>query len=330
MAEGLLFLLRLIMITEIRQKILNGDYVNVEDILHIVRYYPLSEVIELAHQITLKFASNKFDMCSIINAKSGRCPENCKWCAQSVHYSTNIEEYGIVSEDVCVKHAAENERYGVSRFSLVTSGKKPNDRELDKICSIYRKIEENCNIKLCASLGLVNYQQLQKLHESGVERYHCNLETSPGMFGKLCSTHSQEQKIETIKAAQKCGMTVCSGGIIGMGESMEDRAEMALILRDLGILSIPINLLQPIKGTPLENTEKLSEEEILRTIALFRMINPKAYLRFAGGRSQICEEGVKQALYTGINSAIVGNLLTTIGSGIDEDIKRIKESGYEL
>lgn len=318
------------MIAEIRQKIFNGDNVNTEDILHTVKHCPLHEVIELAHQITLKYASNKFDMCSIINAKSGRCPENCKWCAQSVHYSTNIEEYGIVSEDVCAKHAADNEKYGVSRFSLVTSGKKPNDGELDKICSIYRKIKENCNIKLCASLGLVNYQQLQKLHESGVERYHCNLETSPGMFGKLCSTHSQEQKIETIKAAQKCGMTVCSGGIIGMGESMEDRAEMALILKDLGILSIPINLLQPIKGTPLENTEKLSEEEILRTIALFRMINPKAYLRFAGGRSQISEEGVKQALYTGINSAIVGNLLTTIGSGIDEDIKRIKESGYEL
>lgn len=318
------------MIAEIQKKILNEDSVDVKDILHVVTDYPLQEVMDLSHNITMKFASRKFDMCSIINAKSGRCPENCKWCAQSAHYSTDIEEYGLVSENTCIEHATYNEKYGVSKFSLVTSGKRPNNLELERICNLYKGIRKNSKIKLCASLGLVNFSQLQKLHAAGVERYHCNLETSPSLFGKLCSTHTQEQKIDTIKAAQRCGMTVCSGGIIGMGENMNERAELASKLKELGIMSIPINLLQPIKGTPLENEVKLSEDEILRSIALFRLINKRAYLRFAGGRNQMSEDGIRKALYTGINSAIVGDLLTTLGSKINEDIIRIKESGYEL
>ncbi len=318
------------MITGIEDKILNKEEIEIKDILDFISNNPLQQVMDLSHNVTLKFASQKFDMCSILNAKSGKCTENCKWCAQSAHYSTNIEKYQIVDKDICIEHAKYNEEHGVSRFSLVTSGKKPTDKELEKICILYESIKENSNIKLCASLGLSSYNQLMKLRKAGVERYHCNLETSHSMFNQLCSTHTQEQKIDTIKAAQKAGMSVCSGGIIGMGENMKQRAELALQLKSLGIMSIPINLLQPIKGTPLENAEKLSEEEIIRTIALFRLTNPKAFLRFAGGRSQMSKHGVKNALYTGINSAIVGDLLTTIGSKINEDIKNIKESGYEL
>ena len=318
------------MIETIKRKILNGEDIDINDILHCVCDYPLHDVMNLAHFITRKFASHKFDMCSIINSKSGRCPENCKWCAQSVYYSTNIEEYGILPTDVCTKQAIYNEQKGVSRFSLVTSGKKPNETELEKICTIYKEIKKVSNIKLCASLGLATYQQLLKLRNAGVERYHCNLETSSSMFDKLCSTHTQEQKIETIKAAQQAGMSVCSGGIIGMGENMRHRAELAVTLKGLCIQSIPINILQPIQGTPLENVERLSEEEIIRTVALFRLVNPCAYLRYAGGRSLLSEECMMKALYTGINSAIVGDLLTTIGSKIDYDKKRIKEGGYEL
>ena len=318
------------MIEKLERKVHEGQPFTQEEVLQLTENAPLDALCEASHRITLRHASRKFDLCSIINAKSGRCSENCKWCAQSAHHPTGIETYGIVSKEECLRHARINENAGIRRFSLVASGKKPTDREVDTWCEHLAYLSRHTHISLCVSLGLASEGQLDKLHRAGAVRYHCNLETAPSFFARLCSTHTQAEKIETLRAARRVGMEVCCGGIIGMGENMRQRAELAFTLKSLDISSIPLNLLHPIKGTPLETMPPLGEEEILRTIALFRFVNPSAYLRFAGGRSQLSDEMIRRAMYTGINSAIAGDLLTTIGSNVKEDVERIKETGYEL
>ncbi len=323
------FIIR-IMIEKYKLKVIDGETLTYDEAINLCKTDDKEALYKAADEIREHFCKDKIDLCSITNAKSGKCPQNCKWCSQSSHYKTNIEEYEIVDKNAAVKEALDNAAKGVNRHSLVTSGRRVSDKTLDKLIPIYKEIKDKCDIKLCASMGLISKNQLKRLNdEIGIDHYHCNLETAPSFFPEMVTTHTQEEKIQTIKAAQELGIKICSGGIIGMGEEMNHRVELACTLRELGVQSIPVNILMPVEGTPLENVEELSEEEILTTIAIFRFVNPKAHIRFAGGRMQI-KPFQNKALRAGINAALTGDYLTTTGSNIEEDIRDFKKAGFEI
>ncbi|MDR1755898.1 MAG: biotin synthase BioB [Culturomica sp.] len=316
-------------IEELKERVLAGGMLSREEALELSGTEDKPLLYRLAGEIREQKCGNSFDTCSIVNARSGRCSEDCRWCAQSAAFPTHIVEYDLIDEQTCLELARKNAEYGVDKFSFVTSGRSLSDRNLERLCGYAQKIKASVKLKLCASMGLLNKEQLLKLKKAGIQRYHCNLETAPAYFHSLCSTHTAEEKIRTIRAAREVGMEVCSGGIIGMGESMADRIDLALALRELEIRSIPLNILNPIPGTPLAGTPPLSDEEVLTTIALFRFIHPAAWIRFAGGRALI-RHLEADAIRAGINAAIVGDLLTTTGSTVKEDIRKVTELGYTL
>lgn len=314
------------------QKVLAGQQLDADTL------YALAEIdseegkialLEGAKQITAKFAPRKFDSCSIVNARSGLCSENCKWCAQSSHFATGCDTYEAVDPHEALHVARYNAKQGIGRYSLVASGRAVKGRALTQICHLLTEAHKE-NISTCASLGLLNEAELQELWDAGVHRYHCNLETAPSYFGELCTTHSHADKIATINAARKIGFEICSGGIIGMGETRRQRVELAIVLREIEPASIPINILAPIPGTPLENTPLISDEEILLAVALFRFAHPAVVLRFAGGRARLSRDVQLEAMKIGVNGAIVGDLLTTIGSTVAEDKALVEEAGYEF
>lgn len=316
------------MINKLKAEIINGGSITKEQALQLFSQ-PADLLCSAANEIRQHFCGNGFDLCTIINAKSGRCSENCKFCSQSGHYKTNIEEYPLLSDSDILKEAQYNADKGVLRFSAVTSGRALNNDEIDNMCRVMTKLKESVNIRLCASFGLLNTRQFLKLKEAGLARVHNNLETSQSYFPQMCTTHTFAEKVESIKAAQNAGLQVCSGGIFGIGESNQDRVELAFELKQLNINSIPVNLLNPAKGTPYENQKILTSQELCQIVAVYRFILPWANIRLAGGRGLLEDKG-RSAFLSGANAAITGDMLTTSGISIDTDLEMLAELGYEV
>lgn len=310
-------------LSQLTERIKKGYRITSEEALYLYKNITVEDLLQSANELRKVFHGETFESCSIINARSGRCSENCKWCSQSIFFKTSIEVYPLLEKEEIVEMAEYNASRGVMRYSLVTSGRKMNKKEIQKVVPIYEYLRDNINIGLCASMGLLDKESLQELYNAGCKRYHCNLETAPSFFSTLCDTHTIDDKIKSIKWAQEVGMTICSGGIIGMGETAEHRIELAMILRDLDVISIPVNVLNPIKGTPLEDTLPLSDEHILKTIAIFKIIHPEASIRFAGGRTLIAHIQ-ERAINGGVSAAIVGDLLTTLGIDMEKDLTMLK------
>lgn len=287
-------------------------------------------LLAAAEEVTQTYANQTFNFCGIVNAKSGRCSEDCAWCSQSRRFETGIQIYPLMQKDSAVKAAKQAQANGISRFSLVMSGRKLSAREVRETVDRVKAIRAQTDMQMCLSAGLLTKEELKELFEAGVVRYHCNLESSPEYFASVCTTHTVADKIKTLKSAREVGMDICSGGIIGMGETEKDRIDLALQVRALEVKSIPINVLAPISGTVLGDQPLLPDEEILRAVALFRLINPEAQLRFAGGRARLSAEVQKKCLRVGINAAIMGDMLTTKGSAVDADRRLVSEAGYRL
>ncbi len=313
---------------EIKNKVLAGALLSKNEALEISEA-PLKELCLAANEIREKFCGNAFDICTIINGKSGKCSENCKYCAQSSFYPTATEEYPLLDEEAIVEQAIYNDERGVLRYSIVTSGKRLSDAEVDLMCESVHAIRERTHIAVCVSFGLLEEAQFAKLKAAGVTRIHNNLETSRRNFPNVCTTHTYEDKIAAIKAAKKAGLNVCSGGIMGLGETMEDRIDMVLALRELGVLSIPVNMLNPIAGTPYETNKLLSNEEMCQIVAVFRFLIPNASIRLAGGRGLLPDKG-RQCFLSGANAAISGDMLTTSGITIEQDMKMLEELKFKV
>ncbi|MEY8393911.1 biotin synthase BioB [Lachnospiraceae bacterium 45-P1] len=315
-------------VEKLKTRILSGGQINKEEALSLYDA-PLTELCEAANEIRIHFCGNRFDMCTIINGKSGRCSEDCKYCAQSSFYHSHIEEYPLLGADEIVKQARESDDQGVLRYSIVTSGKRLSSEEVDKMCDAVRRIRKETGISVCVSFGLLNETQFKKVKEAGATRVHNNLETSRKNFPNICTTHTFEEKTDAIKAAQRAGLTVCSGGIMGMGETPEDRVDMALTLRELDVHSVPVNMLNPIPGTPFESVPRLSIDDMRRIVAVFRFVMPDAFIRLAGGRGLMADKG-RACFLSGANAAISGDMLTTSGISVAADRKLLKELGYEV
>ncbi|MEW6586716.1 MAG: biotin synthase BioB [Nitrospirota bacterium] len=315
-------------INSLEKRVLKGGALDREDALALAEVSGpgVFHVFSSANRVRDHFRGNKVDLCSIINAKSGACSEDCSFCAQSSRSKAEIQVYPLLGKKEIIERANEIKRIGIRRFSLVTSGRKISGRDLKKLAGMISEIK-GLGLSPCASLGLLSRDEMELLKEAGLERYHHNLETSERFFPEICSTHSYAEKIETALAARLAGLSLCSGGIFGMGETWQDRIDMAFALKELDVDSVPVNFLIPVKGTRLAGRELLHPLEALKIVSLYRFILPEKQIRICGGRMQVLGEFHSWIFFAGADGMITGNYLTTMGRSPRDDFRLIEQFG---
>jgi len=311
------------------EEIIAGRRIKRSDHPELLLNADLQLLCQGADRIRRALCGDHFEFCTIINGRSGHCGENCRFCAQSCHHHTGVKEFSFLSSEEIVEGAHRNEEAGINWYSIVTAGRGLHGADFEQAVLAYRRMKNETHLSLCTSHGLQTEEEFKQLKEAGVTRYHANIETSARYFPQICTTHTYQDKIENILRARRAGLSICSGGIIGMGETAEDRLDMAVSLSELAVDSIPINLFMPIKGTPLADLPPIPNEDVLRTIAIFRYLNPTAQIRMAAGRGRFADGGA-ELFRSGANAAITGDMLTTTGTGIAEDRSMVTQIGYTL
>ena len=278
-----------------------------------------------------KHLKDSVEFCSIISARTGKCSQNCRYCAQSSHYNTEIETHPLLSIETVVNAAQDSIKNGANRVAIVTSGKTPDESDFEAMLDMIKALNKE-GIKSCASIGILNEEQAKKLSEAGLVRFHHNINTCRSYHPEICTTHTYEDRINTVNLVKKYGIELCCGVIIGMGESIEQRIEMALELAEINPDSIPVNILTPIPNTPVESyIDKIDEENVLRTLAIFKIACPNASIRLAGGKkARLSQDSIEKAFKYSVDSTIVGNYLTTTGFSPKDDEELIKKLGRKF
>lgn len=319
-------------IREAGRKVLEGEEIGKEEVLRLSQADNgnIFSLLEEANRIREKFLGNGVDLCAVVNAKSGHCPEDCIFCSQSIHHRANIQRFPLISAGEMLAAAKKAERVEAAGFGIVTSGRGIDDKEASVIGEALRLIGENLFLRRCASLGALTGTRARLLKECGLRRYHHNLEASESFFPHLCTTHSFQERLETVRVAKEAGLEVCSGGIFGLGETPEQRIELAFTLKELNVDSVPLNFLHPIPGTPGEKMSPLSPLDILKTIALFRFILPAKDIKVCGGRERNLRSLQPLLFLAGANGMLVGNYLTTSGQDPETDLQMIRDLGLKL
>ncbi|MEW5758927.1 MAG: biotin synthase BioB [Candidatus Omnitrophota bacterium] len=288
-------------------------------------------LLDGANKIRNRFRGNKINLCSITNAKSGKCSQDCKFCSQSNFHKTDIKTYSLIKLDKILARAKKYYQAGSNRFCIVVSGRALTKNDFETVCHAIVQIKKRWpNMRRDASLGELTFEMAEKLKLAGLQRYNHNLETVEEFFPKICTTHSFDDRIKTLEVLRKVGLQICSGGIFGLGETKKQRVEFAYFLKELNVDCMPLNFLNPVKGTAFENNKPLKPFEILKTIAMFRFVNPKKQIRICGGREKNLRSLQSLIFFSGCDSIIFGDYLTTKGNALNDDLQMIKDLGLKI